>query len=48
MTAEAKVDEYGAPAPIVGTTVIDRAAGLAAAMGICAALFHRSRTGEMG
>ena len=46
MAAEAKVDEYGAPAPITSTTVIDRAAGLAASMGICAALFHRSRTGE--
>ncbi|MBI5949587.1 MAG: CoA transferase [Chloroflexi bacterium] len=46
MAAEAKVDEYGAPAPITGTTVIDRATGLAAAMGICAALFHRANTGE--
>lgn len=46
MAAEAKTDEHGAPAPITGTTVIDRASGLAAAMGICAALFHRSRTGK--
>ena len=46
MAAEAKTDEHGAPAPITGTTVIDRASGLAAAMGICAALFHRSRTGQ--
>ncbi|MBK7725945.1 MAG: CoA transferase [Dehalococcoidia bacterium] len=46
MAAEAKTDEFGAPAPINSTTVIDRAAGLAAATGICAALYHRSRTGE--
>lgn len=46
MAAEAKTDDFGAPAPITGTTVIDRASGLAAAMGICAALYHRSRTGE--
>jgi len=46
MAAEAKLDDFGAPAPITGTTLIDRASGLAAAMGICAALFHRSRTGE--
>ncbi len=46
MAAEAKVDDHGAPAPITGTTVIDRATGLAAAMGICAALFHRAKTGE--
>jgi crotonobetainyl-CoA:carnitine CoA-transferase CaiB-like acyl-CoA transferase len=46
MASEAKVDDFGAPAPIIGTTVIDRASGLAAAMGICAALYHRSRTGE--
>lgn len=46
MAAEAKVDEFGAPAPITSTTMIDRSSGLAAAMGICAALYHRERTGE--
>lgn len=46
MAAEAKVDDAGAPAPITGSTFIDRSSGLAAAMGICAALFHRERTGE--
>jgi crotonobetainyl-CoA:carnitine CoA-transferase CaiB-like acyl-CoA transferase len=46
MAAEAKTDEHGAPVQITGTTIIDRASGLAAAMGICAALFHRERTGE--
>ncbi len=46
MAAEAKVDDFGAPAPIMSTTMIDRSSGLAAAMGICAALYHRERTGE--
>ncbi|MEO9254934.1 MAG: CoA transferase [Tepidiformaceae bacterium] len=46
MAGEAKIDEFGAPAPITATTIIDRASGLAAAMGICAALYHRSQTGE--
>ena len=46
MAAEAKTDEYGAPVPVSGTTVIDRSSGMAAAMGICAALYHRERTGE--
>src|SRR5690606_36204091 len=39
MAAEAKVDDFGAPAPIMSTTMIDRSSGLAAATGICAALF---------
>lgn len=46
MAAEAKTDDHGAPAPITSTTMADRSSGLAAAMGICAALFHRERTGE--
>ena len=46
MAAEAKVDDFGAPMNITGTTIIDRASGLAAAMGVCAALFHRANTGE--
>lgn len=46
MAAEAKVDDFGAPAPVTGSTFIDRSSGLAAAMGICAALFHRASTGE--
>jgi formyl-CoA transferase len=46
MAAEAKTDEHGAPAPITSTTMADRSSGLAAAMGICAALYHRERTGE--
>ncbi len=46
MDAEGKVDEHGAPAPLASTTIIDRTSGFAAAMGICAALFHRAQTGE--
>jgi formyl-CoA transferase len=46
MAAEAKIDEHGAPVQIAATPVIDRLSGMAAAMGICAALFHRARTGE--
>jgi len=46
MAAEGKVDEYGAPASISSTTFADRGTGLAAAIGIVAALYHRSNTGE--
>ena len=45
LAAEAKMDAYGAPAPGGASPVIDRATGIGAAMGICAALFHRERTG---
>ncbi len=46
MSAEGKVDEYGSPASISSTTMADRGTGLAAAMGIIAALYHRASTGE--
>ncbi|MCA9829642.1 MAG: CoA transferase [Dehalococcoidia bacterium] len=46
MAAEAKVDDFGAPAPITSSTFIDRSSGMAATIGICAALYHRERTGE--
>jgi len=46
MAAEGKLDEFGAPAPSSATPVIDRVSGMAAAMGICAALYHRACTGE--
>jgi len=46
MAAEAKVDEHGAPQQLVSSTYLDRTTGLAAAMGICAALFHRAQTGR--
>ncbi len=45
MAAEAKTDEHGAPSPVTASTFIDRSSGLAAAMGICAALYDRERTG---
>ena len=45
MAAEEKVDEFGAPMPPTASPVIDRTAGMATAMGICAALYHRERTG---
>ncbi|MDA0364412.1 MAG: CoA transferase [Chloroflexi bacterium] len=46
MAGDGKVDEYGAPLLITSTAPADYAAGLSAAMGICAALYHRERTGE--
>lgn len=46
MAAEGKVDEFGAPASIMSTTIADRGTGLAAAMGVLAALYHRALTGE--
>lgn len=46
MAAEAKVDEHGAPQQLTSSTYLDRTTGLAAAMGICAALFHRAQTGR--
>jgi len=46
MAAEGKVDEFGAPQSISCTAVADYVTGLAAAMGICAALYRRAITGE--
>ncbi len=46
MAAEGTVDEFGAPAPVSASPVIDRTSALATAMGICAALYHRQLTGE--
>lgn len=46
MAAEGKIDEFGAPQSISCTAVADYATGLAAAMGICAALYRRALTGE--
>lgn len=46
MVAEGKTDVYGAPTPATATALADRAAGLAGAMGVVAALYHRQRTGQ--
>ena len=46
MAANGKIDENGAPEGIGGVVLGDTAAGLGAAMGVCAALFHREKTGE--
>jgi formyl-CoA transferase len=46
MAGDSKVDEFGAPLLITATAPADYAAGLGTAMGVCAALFHRERTGE--
>tara|TARA_Y100000590_G_scaffold460349_1_gene619453 strand:- start:1499 stop:2770 length:1272 start_codon:yes stop_codon:yes gene_type:complete len=46
MAADGKIDQYGAPEMIAGISLGDTAAGLGAAMGVCAALFHREKTGE--
>jgi len=47
MAAEGKVDsESGAPGVIVSVAIADYATGLAMAWGVCAALFHRERTGR--
>ena len=46
MAGEGKVDEFGAPKSISCAPVADYTTGLAAAMGICAALFERSRSGK--
>lgn len=46
MASEGKTDEQGAPQLIQSAPYADRASGIAAAMGVCAALYHRERTGE--
>ena len=46
MAAARKLDKNGTPQMIGGISLGDTAAGLGAAMGVCAALFHRQRTGE--
>ncbi|MFN8584793.1 MAG: CoA transferase [Dehalococcoidia bacterium] len=46
LAGDGKVDEYGAPEIITATAPADFHAGLAGAMAISAALYHRERTGE--
>lgn len=45
MAMDGKLDESGAP-QVIGVPVSDYAAGLTIAMAVCAALYHRSLTGE--
>ena len=46
MAANGKVDEHGAPESVGGVLLGDASSGLGGAMGVCAALFHREKTGE--
>ncbi len=46
MAAEEKVNEHGGPVQITATTPADYGAAWTSAMAICAALFHRERTGR--
>ncbi len=46
MAGDGKIDEFGAPVLITSTAPADYSAGLAAAMGVCAALYHRQQSGE--
>ncbi len=46
MAAEGKVEPSGAPGVITSTAIADYTTGVAIAWGVCAALFHRERTGE--
>ncbi|MBM4410797.1 MAG: CoA transferase [Chloroflexi bacterium] len=46
MIGEGKVDPGGAPMSITSTAIADYGTGVAIAWSVCAALFHRERTGE--
>ncbi len=46
MAAEGKLEPSGAPGVITSTAIADYTTGVAIAWGVCAALFHRERTGE--
>ena len=46
MAGDEKFDEHGGPDLITATTPADFSAAWTSAMAICAALFHRERTGE--
>ena len=43
---DGQTDEHGAPIIIGATPIADYSTAIAGAMGICAALFHRERTGK--
>ncbi|MEX2373580.1 MAG: CoA transferase, partial [Dehalococcoidia bacterium] len=46
MAAEGKVEPSGAPGVITSTAIADYTTGVAIAWAICAALYHREKTGE--
>lgn len=46
MAGDEKFDEHGGPDLITATTPADFAAAFTSAIAVCAALFHRERTGE--
>ncbi|MDP2328192.1 MAG: CoA transferase [Dehalococcoidia bacterium] len=46
MANEGKIDPNGAPGQITSTAIADFGTGLAIAWAVCAALFHREKTGE--
>ena len=46
MAGDAKTDEFGAPVRITATAPADLMAAVAGALGVCAAIVHRGRTGE--
>ena len=46
MAGDEKVDEHGGPDLITATTPADFSAAWISAMAVCAALYHRERTGE--
>ena len=46
MAGDGKIDEYGAPELITATAPGDYTAGVSGALGICAALYYRERTGK--
>lgn len=46
MIGEGKVDPAGAPMSITSTAIADYGTGVTIAWSVCAALFHRERTGE--
>jgi crotonobetainyl-CoA:carnitine CoA-transferase CaiB-like acyl-CoA transferase len=46
IAANGRVEQDGAPASIGASTLVDYFAGHAMAVGVCAALYHRERTGE--
>ena len=46
MAGDEKLDEYGGPDFITATTPADFSAAWTSAMAVCAALYHRERTGE--